>query len=57
MFEPVDFHGAEEVRSFLKFHISELLFCLPKLDIHISQLLFLHLKPGMSIDLYICSSD
>ena len=43
MFEPPDFHRAEEVRNLFKFHIIQLLCFLPKLD--------------MSIDLYICSSD
>ena len=43
MFEPVDFHRAKEVRNFFKFHISQLLFFLP--------------NQGISIDLYMCSSD
>ena len=41
MFELVDFHLAEEVRKLFKFHIRQLLFSIY----------------GMSIDLYICSSD
>ena len=31
MFEPIDFHRAEEVRNFFKFHISQFLFFLHQL--------------------------
>ena len=39
LFEPVNFHSAEEVRKFFKFHISQLLFS--SLAEHVSRLVYL----------------